>query len=271
MATGNKDLAQQMVGASSSPIRDVQARIETWFEKSGKDQIANLLNGDVQAAKKLLAATWFSVARNPKLLECSPKSLIDSMMQAATLGLYPGALGECAYVPYKGEAQLQPMYKGLVRLAYDAGSVLSIEANVVYEKDEFYFEQGTNFAVKYRESLEDDRGRRICVYALIKLRDGGFQFKILRPSDITKLRAVSRSASFPDSPWNKFEDEMWKKSAIKAALKLVPLSKGNLAEAMYQDDAVEFGERNVNVLKGVIDNGMQEQEAEVVDEAKGQV
>jgi hypothetical protein len=64
---------------------------------------------------------------------------------------------------------------------------------------------------------------------------------------------------------------MWKKSAIKAALKLVPLSKGNLAEAMYQDDAVEFGERNVNVLKGVIDNGMQEQEAEVVDEAKGQV
>ena len=40
------------------------------------------------------------IRRNPKLLKCKKESLLGALMLSAQLGLEPGPLGHCYYVPY---------------------------------------------------------------------------------------------------------------------------------------------------------------------------
>ena len=69
-----------------------------------------------------------AVSATPKLAECTPKSFLGAMMNAAQLGLEPNTpLGQAYILPYsnKGvmEAQFQIGYKGLIDLAYRSGEV----------------------------------------------------------------------------------------------------------------------------------------------------
>ena len=62
------------------------------------------------------------VQRTPKLLECTPETLLNSCMTMASLKLMPsGVSGEAFVLPYKNkgvmEAQFQLGYQGLVTLA----------------------------------------------------------------------------------------------------------------------------------------------------------
>lgn len=253
MAQGNSDLISKMEqkGALLSPVAQLKSDLTTWY-KQNESQVANMLGGDKNKANQLFAGFWHAVSRTPRLLECSKVSLIDSMLSCAALELYPGTMGECAIVEYKGVAQMQPMYRGLLKHA--SSSINSIQSNVVYEKDYFDFEEGTNTFLKYRRSFEIDRGARIAVYCIIKLATGGDIIVVLSPSDIEKVKKSSRSANSDFSPWKTWEDEMWKKTAIKRALKLVPLRSQKLADAIAKDDEHESPDRNTKpIVDDVID------------------
>src|SRR2546427_642740 len=50
--------------------------------------------------------------RTPKLLDCSPESLLGAMMLAAQLGLEPGPLGLVYLVPFKGQVEFIIGYRG---------------------------------------------------------------------------------------------------------------------------------------------------------------
>ena len=78
-----------------------------------------------------MALTAISV--NPKLAECTPKSFMGSLMNAAQLGLEPNTpLGQAYLIPYKNkgnmEVQFQIGYKGLIELAYRSGEFANIYA-----------------------------------------------------------------------------------------------------------------------------------------------
>lgn len=253
MAQGNSDLITKMEqkGASLSPASQLKSDLTQWY-KQNENQVANMLGGDKNKANQLFAGFWHAVSRVPKLLECSKVSLIDSMLACAALELYPGTMGECAIVEYKGVAQMQPMYRGLLKHA--SSSIKSIQSNVVYEKDYFDFEEGTETFVKYRRSFDADRGSKIAVYCIIKLVSGGDIIVVLSPSDIDKVKRSSRSAQSDYSPWKTWEDEMWKKTAIKRALKLVPLRSQKLADAIAKDDEHESPDKNNKpIVDDVID------------------
>jgi len=73
------------------------------------------------------------IRRNPKLLKCKKESLLGALMLSAQLGLEPGPLGHCYYVPYKDECQFIIGYKGMIDLARRSGQISSIYAEVVCE------------------------------------------------------------------------------------------------------------------------------------------
>ena len=71
-----------------------------------------------------------------------------------------------------------------------------------------------------------DRGAKVGVYCVVKLPNGDFLTQEMSAEDVNKVRATSKSAKSQYSPWNTFEDEMWRKTVVKRASKYWPKSCG---------------------------------------------
>ena len=67
-------------------------------------------------AERLSRITLTTLRTNPKLLECSVESLLGAVLQSAQLGLEPSLMGQCHFIPYKGQVSFQIGYKGLIDL-----------------------------------------------------------------------------------------------------------------------------------------------------------
>ena len=169
MARTNADLSAQIAekGGRMTPLV-FEKKMFDWFKTNGKRMAT--FAGSEEEAKQMLAGLFYAAARTPRLTECSTSSLGDCLMQSAQLKLYPGALQQCAYLPFnnnkKGcvEATFTPMYQGLVKLAYNTRQIKSIQAEVVYENDEFAYEKGTHKFLRHKPFLgaDKDRGRHDC-------------------------------------------------------------------------------------------------------------
>lgn len=175
-------------------------------------------------AERFTRITLNALSNNPKLMECSPKSFLGSMMSAAQAGLEPNTpLGEAYLLPYRNhgqmECQYQIGYKGLLTLAHRAGT--NAEARVVYENDEFSYEYGLNPKLVHVPALKD-RGEIVAFYAV--WRNGEtWGFEVWSVEDVKK-HAQKFSKSYGSGPWQTNFTEMGKKTVLKAALKYAPLS-----------------------------------------------
>lgn len=206
-----------------------------------------------------------AVSSNPKLANCTPKSFMGALMNAAQLGLEPNTpLGQAYLIPYKNkgvdEVQFQIGYKGLVELAHRSGEFKNIEARVVYENDEFEYEYGLEPKLVHRPA-KSNRGKPIYYYAVFTLVNGGFGFEVMSKEDIDiHKNKYSQAAGSKYSPWNTAYDSMAKKTALKQVLKYAPI-KTEFARKINEDETI----------KSEISNDMgdimpEETEAYVVDE-----
>jgi len=216
------------------------------------------------APDRLARIVTTEIRRNPKLLNCKKESLLGALMLSAQLGLEPGPLGHCYYVPYKDECQFIIGYKGMIDLARRSGQISSIYAEVVCENDEFDYELGLNPNLFHRPNLKD-RGAPIAYYGVAKFKDGGYFINVMSKEEIEKRRKRSATASSSFSPWNTDYDEMAKKTVIRSMFKYLPVSP-EIMEYGVPDEAVvkkvkETPEGTSNVEMDFI-------EAEVVEEKK---
>lgn len=214
--------------------------IKQWYDKN-LPAMAQLWGSEADA-KRLFLSFHIVTQKNPKILECDPKSLQLALLQACELRLSFG-LGEVAIVPRRNtqkgivEAQLLPQYQGLVKLAIQSGCATSVEAEVVYDGDKFDYQQGSDAYIHHKKAL-DNRGKVIATWAKVQLPGGGCHFEILTEAEIGSIRGRSQAAGKGYSPWSTDADEMRKKTAIKRALKTMPKSV-ELARAIALDNAIE--------------------------------
>ncbi len=170
---------------------------------------------------KLVALTAFT--RNPDLLRCDPVSVARAIVEAGQLGLEPtGLLGGAYLVPRGNQATLLVGYKGLVMLAKRSGEVSRVEARVVRAKDVFIYSYGLAPRLEHIPSTELDPGAFTHAYAVIHYRDGSSQFDVMSRAEVEVIRG--RSAAGRAGPWVTDEAEMWKKTVLRRALKLAPLT-----------------------------------------------
>lgn len=164
---------------------------------------------------------------NPALQAVEPMSFLAAMMTAAQLGLdLTPTLGQAYIIPYKGRAQFQLGYKGMLDLAYRTGMFKRIEAREVYEKDQFEIAYGLDGTLRHKPLLQGDRGGVIGYYALFELHNGGASWLYLSKDDALK-HAQKYSEAYKagrTTPWTTDFDEMAKKTAVKGLLKYAPLS-----------------------------------------------
>lgn len=178
----------------------------------------------------------------PKLKECTQISFLAALMNAAQLGLEPNTpLGQAYLIPYnnkgKQECQFQIGYKGMIDLSYRNPQMQVIQAQAVYEKDEFEYELGLHPKLVHRPTTED-RGEVTLFYGLFKLTNGGFGFEVMSKTDMDAYaKEYSRAFDSSFSPWKSNYIGMAKKTVIKQVLKYAPL-KADFQRALSSDGTI---------------------------------
>lgn len=186
--------------------------------------------------ERFIAMFTIVVNSNPELSKCTPASLIGALVQTTQLGLMPGIVNHCYYVPFNNKKQINGEwktlrevqfilgYKGMIELVNRSREAAILSTEVVYENDLFNYELGLNPTLKH-VPVWDDRGKAIGVYCVAKnLLANEKLFIYLQKEDIEKVRGASKAKDSEYSPWSKWWEEMAKKTAIKRICKLLPLA-----------------------------------------------
>jgi len=242
-------MTNQIVKTDIGPlagIRHAMVGASKHFEEALPVTVARALTPE-RLTKVALAA----IGRSPRLMESTPESLLRSVMDAASLGLEPsgGSMGHAYLVPYRNnktgkyEAQLIVGYRGFIELARRSGEVRTVHAHLVYERDEFLVELGSEPRIVHKPRFLGDRGAIIGGYCIADLRDGTQQREIMTIDEIEKIRKRSRAQN---GPWQTDFEEMARKTVVRRAAKYWPLS-ADLARAFDVDDRDQQPPQTVTV------------------------
>lgn len=237
MAT-NQSLKKQMSTAAAKTAAPAPQTIQGWVKKY-ENQIAKALPS-VLTPERFSRMVLTAITKTPRLAACRPESFIGAMLTAAQLGLEPNTpLGQAYLIPYKDECQFQIGYKGLLDLAYRSGEFQCIMSEIVYENDAFSFEYGLSAALSHKPTM-GERGEMKWVYAMYKLKNGGYSFVVKSIDDIVRF-AKKYSKTYGNGPWQTAFEEMAKKTVIKQLLKYAPL-KSEFARGVYADGTVNIAD-----------------------------
>jgi len=190
------------------------------------------------------------LAKTPRLLQCTQKSILQSVMAATQLGLtVGGSLGEAYLVPYFSKedksdiAQLIIGYRGYIALARRTDEIESVNAQCVFENDTFEIDLGANEPPKHLPFL-GERGALIAAYCVAWFKGGGLTTDLMTKIEIDKIRERSRAKKF--GPWVTDYNEMARKTVVRRAAKYWPMST-EMAKAMELEDSAEAGDSHVTV------------------------
>ncbi len=215
-----------------------------------KMTITGLINKSVMELGKALPAhmnpermvriALTTLRMTPKLMECDPLSFLGALFSAAQLGLEPNIEGQAYIIPYGNEAVFQIGYKGYVELFYRHQSALSLDMQEVRENDDFRYKYGTESFINHTPALKD-RGEVIAYYAVAKMKDGAYAFKVMSKGDcMAHGKKHSKAFSKPASPWQTEPDAMCKKTVLIQLMKLIPKSI-EIQSAIALDETIKRG------------------------------
>ncbi|MGP9790661.1 recombinase RecT [Roseinatronobacter sp. NSM] len=242
---------------STKPLRQVQQVRELLSNTAARDQLSAVAAKHMNP-ERMMRVVANAIRTTPKLQQCEPMSFLGALMQCASLGLEPNTiLGHAYLIPFdkkekndrtgkwevvRTDVQLIVGYKGLIDLARRSGHITSLSANIHYSDDELWeYEEGTEARLRHRPGPME--GAKLHAYAIAKFKDGGHAYVVLPWAHVMKIRDGSQGwqsavkfKKTADSPWLKHEDEMAKKTAIRALAKYLPLSV-EFMDAMTVDDS----------------------------------
>jgi len=177
-----------------------------------------------------------AIKNNPAIARCTPSSLTTCLLDCAYSGLsLSPTLAHAYLVPYKDTCTFAPGYRGLLHLAYKAGTVKSVQVNVVREND-LQFEVWTDENgrhIKHHENARGAAGKVTHAYCIANLSAGGPP--LIEVMNAEQLGAVEAQAKRKGGgavwggPWR---DEMCKKAVIRRASKMWPKDNGGVLEHM---------------------------------------
>lgn len=201
---------------------------------------------------------------NPDLMKCDARLVFREVSKAAALGLLlDPQLGEAYLIvgwngkAQRSEPQLRVGYRGVMKLARQAGDVAKIYAHAVHQNDEIDCTLGDEKRLVHKPILFGDRGPVIGYYAVAVFADGETDFEPMSIGEIHAIRDRSDgwrayvNKKIKSTPWSTDEGEMAKKTVIRRLLKRLPQSP-ELMDAIRIEDAAEnvIGNAPTPALRG---------------------
>jgi phage RecT family recombinase len=178
-------------------------------------------------AQQLIEANYNNANdKNYSLASAHEDSIRNALILVANSGLTLNPqLGLAYLVPRwnsrarRLECHLEPSYKGLRRLGIDSGAIDLAVAELVYEQDDFKW---NNRFTKPHHEFDPfciDRGKLKGGYCLARRQDGSFICTPVNMDMLNKIRALSRGGI-----WNDWYEQMVAKSIIRQGFKDWPIN-----------------------------------------------
>jgi phage RecT family recombinase len=225
-------------GRANAAQQNYLTIVDTLKQNSGAETkaIKAMFGGDKALMDTFLAVAFSSLANNSDLLlKATPMSIIQSIKDAAALGLKPDGI-EGAIVRYTDTAKFMPMYQGYKRRMLRSGKVMAVDAKAVYTEDEFDYwtgPMGTEFTHHPAKARRDpDTGERISsrgtwlgFYAYARTPDGFVYFRYLDVDEVNRIRDAHGQTHSRDGkplPWVTDYEQMALKTVIRQLQKDVP-------------------------------------------------
>lgn len=211
------------------------------------------LGMDVVQVKKEVSFALQHINKNAKLRQCTGDSVLAAVVNIANIGLTLNPVAKEAYLIPRwsklvngNECVLEPSYVGLVKLLTDAGSVVSMVANVVFENDKFTLNLADNRdpVAHFPTLVNSKRGEKIGCYALATLPDGTRQVEWMDVEELRKIRERSETymaylaGKITTCTWVTDESEMMRKTVVKRIYKYLPRTErmNKIDEAIKLDN-----------------------------------
>lgn len=213
------------------------------------DKMMGALPTESELTRTRFAQISVAIANSAKLADCDANSVVNSIYGCARLGLIPDpALGQVWILPRNIKrvrtAQIVVGYRGYIELAHRSGEYMGINAEPVYDNDDFDLDEGTARYIKHKpwwlvEGMKTPGDLR-AAYAIAYHKSGHQQWKAVSREEVLKHKAASESSGSEYSPWTKWELSMWCKTAVVVLSKYLRLSaEFNLA--VQWDEQLERG------------------------------
>jgi recombination protein RecT len=195
-------------------------------------------------AERFKRVLMTAIQQNPKLATADRPTLFTSAMKAAHDGLLPDGR-EGALVIYNTKikingvdkwvdaVQWMPMIAGLRKKVRNSKEIATWDAKVVYEKDEFLYEDGLDLVLKHKPYLDGDPGQVRAAYSVAKLKSGEVSVEVMTRFQIDRIRSLSKSKD--KGPWVDHYSEMAKKTVARRHSKVLPMST-DLDDLLRSDD-----------------------------------
>jgi recombination protein RecT len=252
------------VARPSRPIDIFRAELNS---EGMRAQFARALPTGI-SVERFIRALETAVQLNPKVLQADRRSLWQAAVECAQLGFMPDRhLGEVFFTIFKGQVQLIPGYRGLVRLARQSGELAAIDCDIIGANDDVLIRLGDDPRFEVTPRDWQDRGECIGAFAICQFKDGMKQRVILNKAKIERARKQNPKSSEPTSPWQTDYDEMAKKTALRRLCKLLPLTP-EAERAIARSELLDAGKPLDSPLDDIIDLDAEENE---VGDAEGGV
>ena len=182
-----------------------------------------------------------------KIANSAPNSVLMAMFNVASTGLTLNPANGYAYlVPRDGQIMLDISYKGLIKIATDAGGIAWARSDCVYAGDNFTY-RGPAMMPEIVANPFADRGAIIGAYCIAKTVGGDILTEVMDLDALHQVRSAStaftKGAAGRKGPWDDYFAEMCRKAVTKRASKTWPYTDrdGRLAVAVDIANSGEGG------------------------------
>jgi phage RecT family recombinase len=241
----------------SNEIVTIEQNISGVIEQAGS-LVLNHNAISIDAEQNYAIQQLYKNDTSTKIATSNPVSVQNAILNLSSIGISLNPALKHAYlVPRDGAICLDVSYMGLMHLAQEIGSIEWGQAKIVFANDD-YQNQGLNNQPIHKYNAFTSRGDKVGVYCCVKLPSGDYLTEEMSGEDIAAVRKSSKSQHSSYSPWNTFEDEMWRKSVVKRASKYWPKSNNNTGNRL--DTAIHV----INEHEG-LDNEREKQLEKLVE------
>lgn len=246
-----------------------------------KGTFLKMYDGDDQIWNRELGFAIQILRGSSYLQNCSDDSIKNALVNVALTGITLNPAMALAYfVPRDGKCCLDFSYRGLLKIATDSGSVKSIQSNVVFDFDEFEYEEGTDQRIHFKRNMDPPADFKsdplkafwshlLCAYSIATLHDGTKDHMIMPKWRIEKIWKSSK-AQGGKSPWQVWPEEMTRKTVIKYHSKTLPQTE-RMSTAVAIVNEVEGVETTKQQKAASVQSRFETVDAEIVDTSTGEI
>jgi recombination protein RecT len=204
---------------------EIQGSISEWYQTEGRKKLSMALSKPVEKVDKYWRGVMTTVSTDPyqRLSQCTPSSIVKSVMVSAQIGLAIDAREHAFLIPRKNhkqgtlEATFQPGYKGYIYQMRKCPKILTVTAEPVFRSEssdpnKFFVQKGTDPLIRHIPDLEcEGRSEDIThFYAVVKFDSGETEFEVMTRAQVDEI--MSRAAT--RDIWSKNYQQMGRKTVL---------------------------------------------------------